>query len=409
MVSTTRAYAYSRRLGMNLRCNPCPELPQALEDDPYVAPAMDPAPWFDALVPASASLVGFVGLGVDGLDRAPVSRSPVPLLTDGSLLGPLRRPHREITFTVLILGLDEAAMSYGISWLASALRGSLCVGQSCGGDTLCMFSSCPLVTPGKGNLGDSELRMLYDVGLLEGPSVLEKTKLNRGLMATVQFTLVAGTPYIYQLPLAVTPDTPESWLPIGRDGTAIVDPKGPDPELCQPAADCLDDPECPKAPLPPLPPAPTDPCFPTDPYEARRTVVTIPPSQMPDWQEVVPVITVRTGAKVARRLTVRFHVNPAGLDCTGPIDPCASCADISAAYLPSGSELVVDGRVQRAYVDCGGGGTAEPVLYGPGGELFEWPVFECSTGLCIEIMADSGQIADDATAQVLLVAREDAA
>jgi hypothetical protein len=71
----------------------------------------------------------------------------------------------------------------------------------------------------------------------------------------------------------------------------------------------------------------------------------------------------------------------------------------------------VDGRTQVAEVECPqgalGSSTSAPILYGPLGAAYEWPVFACPVGVCIEILSTSATTAADARARVLLVPRSD--
>lgn len=408
IINSARARAYAERAGIDLRCGGCPGLAEAIERQPwsYTTPEWDDAPWLDVATPESAGVLGFAGLRIDGLSSAPVSRGTTPIIGDGAVLGPLRRPHREVTVTLLVVAADHAAMSYAFGFLATALRGTVCPTEGCAGDELCFFASCPVCGTETG-CGDPEERTLFSVGLLEGPEVQSVTDVTGGVVAEVEITLAAATPYIYRRPLDLGGTNVE--LPFGRDGHVLVDPDS-EPE-CREPTDCLEDPDCPSPPLPTPPPVPRDPCFPTDPYYAARTIYQIPRGNMPEWNETVPLLHVRTGSAPLRRLTLRFHVNPTGRPCTEGLNPCAACGDVSMTYLPRNSELTVDGRMRRAWVDCPGGfgtATAEPTLYGPGGRVFEWPVFECHTGLCVEVLAHNS-VADDARALVQIYPRQDAA
>ncbi|GHI91751.1 hypothetical protein KVH15_33620 [Streptomyces olivaceus] len=391
--------AYARARGVPIQCDPCPDLAAAVGDMPYLDPVTDEAPWYDPAVPESRGVLGVMGLSVAGFDSSPITREPVQLVGPGAVLGPLRRQHRELAYTVLLIATEDCALSYGLEWLSVALQGSACAG--CAGDEMCVFSCCPTD-------GDRELRHLYDVGVLDGPQVTGTQYLADGtVLATVTFSLAAGKPWIYREPLVTGMD----WVPIGTGD--LVGPVDPDQvyQQCLTAEPCTQDPLCPPPPLPPLPPAPTSPCYPTGVDLFRRSRVSVSPLEQSSWLETVPVLEVRTGSQDMRRLLVRFWTNPQGGTCEGPLDPCAACTDVNIAYLPAGSTLRVDGRVQRAVVECPqipiGVATSTPTLYGPEGSLFGWPQFTCPTGLCIEVWSRSADTAPDATARVLLVPRSD--
>src|SRR5690625_8038590 len=87
-------------------------------------------------------------------------------------------------------------MSQGLGWLMSVLRGPA-GGQGCWGAQACVFAWCP---GGEGE-GDRAQRVLYDVGLLETPTVMNRFKAGSGVSFTEgEFTLVAGSPHLYGLP-----------------------------------------------------------------------------------------------------------------------------------------------------------------------------------------------------------------
>lgn len=414
VISTERARTYAAGLGItSVRCDACPNLPGVLGDAPYTLPQEDSAPWYDPAVPASREFAGVVGLDVNGADGTG-TRTPTDLLGDGAAIGPLRRARRELTYRVALLATTDCGLSYGLGWLASALRGGDCDTGGCRGDELCAFACCP-----SGD-GVAQLRHLYHVGLLDGPTIKTlyqiagsgascTTGAGKGgsHIAEAEFTLVAGIPYWYREPVTIS-----------TTGGGDVDTGGmaPGDDDCAPDVSCLFDPTCPAPAPPPSPPIPTDPCYPTGEFPTRRQVITVPAGRVPAWSEAVPIVQVNTGRGVLRRLTVRFYTNPAGDKCTSDqLDPCLACAELSIPYLPAGTLLTVDGRTRRAFVDCSGGSgpeaLAEPILYGAGGGLFTWPVFSCggAAGMCIEIVSDARYSAYDMAATVQICARDDAA
>jgi len=399
IVNSARAAAYARARGVPVQCDPCPGIAAAVGDMPYLDPVTDDAPWYDPAVPESAGVLGVLGLDVAGFSAGTASREPVPLVGGGAVLGPVQRSHREIGYTVLLIADSDCAVSYGLEWLSTALRGSAC--PSCSGDEMCVFSCCPTD-------GERELRHLYDVGLLDGPQVTEQQRLSSGIvLTTVTFSLAAGVPWIYHSPLATTAD----WVPLGPG--EIVTNTDPDQvyQRCLTPEPCAEDPLCPPPPLPPAPPAPSSPCYARGRGDWRRSRISVSPLSQSEWLETVPVLEVRAGSTDMRRLLVRFWTNPQGSPCDDVMDPCNACTDINLPYLPRGSTLRVDGRVRRSVVECPqipiGTATSTPMIYGPRGGLFEWPTFSCPTGLCIEVWTRQGYTAPDATARVQLVPRAD--
>lgn len=399
IVNSARAAVYAELYCLLTACDPCPGLPEAINDEPYVDPVTDLAPWYDPAVPESALFLGVMGVDAVGFSTSTRSRTPVQLVGDGAALGIARRAHRELVYTVLLLVRDECALPYALEWLAAALQGAPCEG-ACMGDEIGVFSCCP-----KGD-GLRELRHLYGVGLVDGPNVTSTRYLDEGVIAEVTFTLAAAVPWIYREPLT----TLQSWVTLADGDLVTFDPDEVY-EDCVEGTPCMEDPTCPTPPLPVRAPVPVDDCYPTGVAEFRRSVVALSPVDQPGWLEAVPVLELEAGATALRRLIVRFWANPLGTDCTDVADPCAACTDIQIPYLPAGGKLTVDGRTQTAEVACSegsvGAGTSTPTLYGAQGGSFEWPIFSCPTGLCIEILSTSATTAADARARVLLVPRSD--
>lgn len=414
IVNTARATAYARAAGLNVECPPCDAIAEAIGDDAYYSVEDGTAPWYDIAVPASRGVYGVFGMDVSGFNSSTITRSPTALIGDGSALGPARRNHREVAWTAALITDGEAEESYALEWLSTALLGSQCEGSTCDGDEICVFSACPGTTkilPGDTSvLGDQEIRHLYDVGVLSGPAVTERTWVGGGrfLWTTVTFTLAAAKPWIYHDPLSTNVD----WVALGSG--EIVSNTDPDQvyQQCLTPKPCATDPLCPTPPLPPRPPQPLSPCYPSGLGTFRRSRITVNPLDESSWLESVPVLEVRTGATAMRRLLVRFWANPQGNPCGSYSDPCNACTDINVGYVPSGSTLRVDGRVQRSVVECPrfpiGTATSTPTIYGIKGANFTWPTFPCPTGLCIEVWSQSTTTAADALARVLLVPRADA-
>jgi hypothetical protein len=408
IINSVRAATYSQLYCLPIECDACPELPCALGDGdfqqdpytPYTDPATDEAPWYDPAVPESTGVLGFMGLDVSGFQSSTVSRTPVPLVGDGSALGIARRAHRVITYTVLMIVRDECALSYGLEWLAATLNG--CCDDGCNGSTLGVFACCPTCD------GCDAMRYLYDVALLEGPTVESLEYLDDGILARITYSLVAGKPGIFRNPV----ESSETWYDLTA-GTLVTTNPDTVYSQCVGAADCLSDPTCPAPALPDRVPVPVDPCYPTGSATFRRTVISLATTDVPNALDMVPVLELEVGNTDLRRLIVRFRASLTGQDCADTLlDPCSVCADMQIPYLPAGSMLTVDGRTQRATVECDtakvGSSTTSPTLYGAQGDAFQWPVFQCPEGMCIEILSTSASTGAGTRARVLMVTRSDA-
>lgn len=139
IISNSRVAAYNR--GVGVHCT-CPHLPEALGDEPYRTPDGDPAPWYDQNVPESGNFWGVLGLEIHGASQSTLSTSFADRINDGAVAGAARRAPRELEFKVMLMAGTESGLSYGISWLSSALRGAACA-PGCTGDSLCLLAGCP--------------------------------------------------------------------------------------------------------------------------------------------------------------------------------------------------------------------------------------------------------------------------
>lgn len=451
LVNSTRTAAYSGHAGaISVTCTGGPWFRPSLGDEPYVSPQADPAPWFDEAVPDSRYFYGLVGIEVDGAMDGTSASAWTDFLTDGASPGPLRRAARDVQITAIAIAETDTALSYGIGWLASALRGSACR-PACTGDDLLMYAGMPAPEPvlssgachelqpapagaapvsvdpwrtrqwgtTPGERGDQVARTLHNVVLLEGPTVSDRTCVPSGCMATVQFTLRAGWPQWCLTPTQVWPQ------PGQQPYTDVL--RGYDPDSvwqqcrdAERAQNCIEDPDlnhrlpgCADVHPPPVPEPPKDPCYPSGPYSlARRTIVKIPPAAAAAWFDKVPVVRIETGSTPILRLLLRWYANPQQRDPSADLNPCTACAQTVIAYLPPKATLTIDGRTQQATVECVGNRYATPVLYGPNGGPYTWPVFDCTTSMFLEIMVDGTvpQPTDGTRSmQVFLVARTGAA
>lgn len=449
LVNTARAAAYAANLGLPLvECDSCASVWAAAGSLPaagYDTPQVDSAPWYDPAVPESARFCGFVGLEMTGTAKGTGTRSPVALPGDGSVPGRLRRAHREITVRAYGLALDQAALSYGLAWLAHALLGSsTCGGASCSGDTATLYAACPDCTNTAVPCGLYERRTLYDVGLVEGPARVGLDRFQQGCTgepdggvgAEVDFTLVAGKPWFYREPVTVgsglTFSIPSTWPCVtwtpsppapAASCTAIDCSTAGD--IClqwTPLADCdtttcsgsegtcLNDPWCPAPAGPPTAPQPTDPCVCLVTLSPAAALASVEAGTLPRWLEKVPVISVSAGSADLRRLLVRFYsVGDGDLCLFQGLDLCSLRGEIGIPYLPAGATLLLDGRSQTASVVCADGRTTEPVVYGGTGLSWTgWPVLDCADQWCVAATADSNHVATNATVAISIAAREDA-
>lgn len=403
IINTARVRAYAAGCGGGSVGCACPGLAEAVEGagGEYVDPVVDDAPWMDPAVPASADFLGVFGREAEGLGNGTLQRTPVELAQNGANIGVPRYSHREIAYEATLVARTEAGLSYGTAWLASALRGSSCGQTDCWGSQACVFAWCP---SGEED-GDTAQRFLFDMGLLEGPSTQRTFQATGGLWyRDVSWTLASGNPHIYTSPYISLP-----WSSAERDVVRIP-PGGPLAD-CPQEPPCLSDPDCPTPELPPLPPQTVDPCWPLTGFQASRAMFSVPPGGVSTWFDTVPVVRIESGNAPLRRVSMRFYANPTGADCARFTDRCLACGEANIAFIPEGSVLTLDGRRQRVELDCSGGrglALSEPVLFGPGGGLFTWPVIECASGLCVEVVWQREGSSEQVRVEMDMAARQEA-
>lgn len=420
IINSSKTWHAVKAAGIGLHCDDdCPDLAYVLDDEPYQSSQV--FPWSDDPT-APSGFLGFMGNKIAGLDTGVATRPVADKAGGGAAVGSLRRRRRELTVSVLAFALSEPALDYGIAWLNSVIRGSTCSG-SCLGDTLCIYDQCPDSqgeTIPADELHEAHIRNLFNVGVLEPPSVVSRTNLgavcsdggmSQAWMAEIQFMLVAGNPGIYNNPTHVAVVDAADWV---LDTTVPVE--------CFELPDCRTDFLCTPPPTPPAVPVPLDVCAAPVAGDYELVNATIPGSLMSDWFEKVPIITIRSGVLPIRSLSISFTANHRGLPCdelgAQPGAECDACETIYVPFIPRDGTLVIDGRTRSASLTCEVGsagvttsatttGTAR--LYGKDGTLFTWPMLECGTDYCVRFRrADLGD-PDLSSIDVYFAERRDSA
>lgn len=407
-------------------CDTCgPELALALEESngAYSNPGSDRAPWFSTTEPNSFDFGGFYVLDVDGLGAGKTSRTQTPRASGrGSFLGPEIQESPQIVVTGLLVGRTACAVAYGFRWLSMALRGSACT-DGCEGDDLTFLDCCPDLCDEDPSFTsyaaciEPHYRTLKDVRLVSSPNITAQFGdscsccPNSASMLQVTFTLAASQPCVYRDPVQVVTDTPLSamagpcviWSLIGVDDEC---PSENDP--CNAPSDCLADPTCPTPVPPPAPPAPSNPCI-CLPLQTAKTCVDIPAVTIPEFTEADPIITIKSGSKPLRQITVSFLPNPFDQPIDN-LDPCTACGEVTLSRIPANSSFVMDGTTRTVQIDCPGSGfiDAGPLLGAMGGQLpFRFPDIACGgVPYVLCVTADATTIANDASVSVAIAVRE---
>lgn len=121
----------------------CDGLGEALQEGPYVNPAADDAPWFDAAQPETHWFGGVLPLGVTGLDGSTLTAELSERLTDGGTITSRRHSSRVVAVSALLVGRSDEHVAAGLEWLTGVLHRTCAGGDPCAGATLEAFTVCP--------------------------------------------------------------------------------------------------------------------------------------------------------------------------------------------------------------------------------------------------------------------------
>lgn len=348
-------------------------------DISYLTPTLDNAPWFSADIPESARFAGFLVTEFEGLGST-FTRTVTETINDGAVLGRSRLAGRTLTWRGFLLGADCCAVAYGLRWLTKTLRGSgNC--NDCRGEDLTLLFCCPDDT----ETGVEAFRLLKNVGLIAGPTVLSDRQLGCGCGASciteIEFSLMAAQPYLYSSPIPL-------YTCVGVEGNSVT-PVTDDSVECSPV-DCgdvlyNDALFCPDPILPPTA-VYVNSCFNSN-LTNKALYLTVPRSSWGELEEVVPVITISTGNQAFIYLSLGFYTssndNPCGDLLNFPPDCDVICDKLQIVAVPANSKFYLDGRTKKMSVICSDGSVFPGDRYASG--PWSWPSFSCY-GFCLELL-----------------------
>lgn len=372
----------------------------------YYTPKTDPAPWYDASIPESEDFLGLYFQQITGLDSN-LQRKPEPTLSGwgGATLNPLRSPGRTLGFQALMFGANEMGLEYGMRWLTEALRNTC---DQCGGCSAVIRTCCPTAPENYnefqwayapnwfmdhdialGSIFDPTGRnetlldrwevcrwTMYDVGLVDGPHWgAPPVAAAECIMRTVNFTLIAGNPWLYKCKKEVIP-------------TTVLDPGAGCVAWCDWVASAL-------------PGANTSSVFGCvdSPEKIGETAVVV---------TLTNAAAVDVGSDLAKtNPVVRIYgwiPIPGVWDCSVHAEinrPALSqaCFHMELWKIPSLSVLVIDGANEQVTVTKAGV-TSDATQYVilPAGEIFQWPVDNCGE-ILLEIQGINCAINGDFSAE----------
>jgi hypothetical protein len=371
--------------------------------EPYSSPQQDRAPWYDVDNADTWGFLGFYVLEVVGLDDSTRTATVTERVADGASVGRIRAKSRSIYVRGLLVGLDDASVQAGMSWLESVTSPPFCNPlPACVGPTLEFFAACPVTCASAPDCYDDcaapYRRQVFDAYVVDGPRVIEKYTPTEGVMWEVEFTVVAGNPWVYGSSVVIyDPDNqhvgpsygPFDSAEFGTDFDQGVPrpPLNPTPTVTQvargaplvagvpavsSATSCLTDPACP--PTPAFPGAPQSVgvgCRPEHTGQWRRKTFVVRAEQVPQWAVAVPVLTLELPASSQglRDITVSFYQRPF----------VAPASQMRVSWLAGGAQLQLDGARDQIMLDCGGDvvraehAVSTPTTPGQ----FRWPLVSC--------------------------------
>lgn len=243
---------------------------------------------------------------------------------------------------------------------------------------------------------ESYQRTYQDVTVIDGPKITKKFATKVGAMQAIEIVFNAGKPFAYR-PTRELFDGPLGSI----TGTLWNDPAAPVAPIT-----VIRDPDCPPLLMPPRPPSVPDACVDTSITAWRRYRVSVPGYEVPEWALAVPTIRLQTATTDKRQVRVRFFPNPFGW-APEKVDPHSFCAEFIISYLPAGTEMVIDGTVERATASVAG---ADPVpvnnlLYGTDGVPISWPSLSCGIPYVVTIDVPPGE-SNDLGIELALTRRE---
>ena len=332
-----------------------PDTPIYLDQDPYVDPATDGAPWSQQAVPASAEFLGVWPMSVEGLDSTVLSREVLESAGSGAQFG---RPHpkpRKINVEAVLIATTPEGVEYGLQWFNAALRGDLCAEPDAPRDLRFLDVTPPIAWDDTNAQVIAKAlpheRQCYDVAMTSPAEIKQRfgqyaPERRQATAFTVNFELTAANPFIWKAPRALTNNVT---MASGVAQTVSFEKtvNGVCPSACPPDAPPLYDPNLP-APvaLPrPLTPASAVGCA---PIQSKRSVVVIPATAVNQWETLVPTVMIQTGPQAERYVRIQWS---RGLDTSD--QGCDSIGEVMIGYIPANSVFTLDGVTGEARCQTG--------------------------------------------------------
>lgn len=362
--------------------------------DDYIDPVTDSASWWQPERPDTADFYGIYPIKIEGMEDSTHTTDPLELTEGGAIIPPGYHAPREIRVTGMMYAKTEPAMAEGWAWLRDVMDTHRCEsGVECAGRQMVFYEYCP--SEGEGELAQrvaDASRVMYRVEPLEGPILKKEWRRPTYYAAKIEFTLIAGVPWRYTLPLEVGALSGPTTNQVAHVAYPI------DEETIYPVLD----PTYAQVSVPPLPPV------------LEPAAAPVPGSWYRYSQEIGTEYTRRPGSGMARvrvttdsvrrLLRMRFYGNERE-DPLADVDGPGWDGEFIVTYMPANSELIIDGALQRAQIYANGIVTpATHLLIGSDGRPFQWPELRCEIPYVMHV--DSPVQLDSTVVSLEMSARE---
>lgn len=126
-------------------CDDCGDLPLVTDGvAEYRTPELDAMPWVSGDDFDAPDFAGIIVRDVTGLEGSTTQVEVVEKIGDGGQIGARRSASKTIAVTADVVGRTREAASIGLEWLTAQLHPPCSAGGDCSGETLHLFTTCPV-------------------------------------------------------------------------------------------------------------------------------------------------------------------------------------------------------------------------------------------------------------------------
>lgn len=172
------------------------------QEECFISPADDPAPWYDPTDPASGDFLGMLIPDMRAWFNGLAQRNVTNRLSGlgGASLGPMHQDPRPLPAAATLCARNQPGIEYGRRWLQQVLS-ALC--DPCALSIAELRSYCP---PCDGSDDNAGMWLVYEVGLTAGHQISVNPPAGGGPIGCqqimpIELTLTAGNPFLYKPPV----------------------------------------------------------------------------------------------------------------------------------------------------------------------------------------------------------------